>query len=455
MRSPADPGDGGARVALERTLRVVAVAALLFAIWRSGQPTEADRAEVSDAVETGNLSALATALAHPDRRTVLLALDHVPLAGTRALLHAARDAGVVVGWEAAGPVTALPARAVGVSALSDPAGGAEVRAVTSDSAPLLLSDSLGWLDSTVVRGEGATWPLAGEPRPITIEQGGTRAVAVTAPAAALGRLRVFASPGWEARFAVQALEEAGWSVDAEFAIAPRVAITAGAPAPLDTARYAAVIALDSAAWRSASAIVRYARMGGGVVLFPEAADGPAFAALRAGRLGTIEPGIPGGLRTPDPQSGLALRPVERLTGDAVVLEARGGLGPERAPAGDISLAARRVGLGRVLTVGWASTWEWRMLGDDGSVVAHRDWWRRVVQRVAYRGLPSGADAWSPFPGDGAPLADLVARLGPAGAAAESQATAPAVPSAPAGWLFVLAAAALLAEWWSRRLRGAR
>ena len=195
----------------------------------------------------------------------------------------------------------------------------------------------------------------------------------------------------------------------------------------------------------------YVREGGGLILFGTAATGSPMASLRAGFPSRLSPGIPGALRTGTPREGLALAPLASLANEAVVLER------SERPGAPVAMAARRVGAGRVLQVGWDQSWEWRMLGGDDAVESHRDWWRALVQRTAFApssANASQADRWQPLPGDAAPTADLVARLGPA----QSPATLPAMSAPltpPSPWWFVIAATALLAEWWSRRLRGAR
>jgi hypothetical protein len=126
-----------------------------------------------------------------------------------------------------------------------------------------------------------------------------------------------------------------------------------------------------------------------------------------------------------------------------VLESRDGVA---------MIAARRLDAGRVMQVGYDETWRWRMAGGDESAAAHREWWSRLVGAVAYAPLvPRGPGVRSI---DETPLASLVAALGPptlldAGLVAHGD-------NARITWmLFILVAACLIAEWASRRLRGAR
>ncbi len=435
----------------------MALVALALAWWLTGRPFTPNALAATDAVAAHDVQALADVVSDPRRAAVDLPLDSVPDAASRAVLHAARQAGVAVVWWVPTPSGSLPALAISTAALADPAGGTRVRVTGRDSAPAVLEDSLGWLDSATVLEGGVQWPVTGELRAFSVNQLGTHG-SVGAPAKRqVGRVRLYAAPGWEARFVMDALEEAGWEVDAQFGIAPRVTRTAGAPAALDTARYAVVIALDSVAWSSAPAIARFVADGGGLLLFPDAAAGRAFASLRVATPGALLAGVPGGLRTDTPRRGLPLQPLTVLGAEAVVLERS-----DRAEQ-PVSVAAARVGAGRVVQAGWASTWEWRMLGGDDAPDAHRSWWRTLVQRAAYAPVTDRADAWSPLPGDAAPLADLVARLGPAQPMAatatrtgqERQAGTPSLPAPAPAWLYAVAALALLGEWWSRRLRGAR
>src|SRR6185503_15174723 len=101
----------------------------------------------------------------------------------------------------------------------------------------------------------------------------------------LHKVLVIGDAGWESKFVVAALEEAGWKVDAFIRVAPTVDVTQGSAAVIDTARYSAVVALDGAASPYASRIIEFARTGGGVVLAPPAASLDAMAALRAGAVG--------------------------------------------------------------------------------------------------------------------------------------------------------------------------
>jgi hypothetical protein len=130
--------------------------------------------------------------------------------------------------------------------------------------------------------------------------------------------------------------------------------------------------------------------------------------------------------------------VSSLRDDGVVLA--------RQPAG-VAVAGRRVGAGRVVEVGYDDSWRWRMAGAPGSEAAHREWWSRLVEAVAY--APS-----APAAGGGAssaPVAELVNQLGPA---RELPGGSVGQPIDPRILIFVIMIL-LLAEWASRRLRGRR
>jgi len=250
---------------------------------------------------------------------------------------------------------------------------------------------------------------------------------------------------------VAALEEDGWVVDARLAVAPRVAVGQGRQAPLDTSAYSAVVALDRTAAPYAARIARFVRQGGGVVLAAPAARLAGLAGLASGGVGRERPGVAGALLAAEPRRGLALSPVVRLTDEAVPLERQGDA---------VAAAARRVGAGRVVQLGYGETWRWRMLGAGDAPAAHRAWWSRVVGSAAYAPTvprisvdARGDAARRDTAPDAAPYAHAVAALG------RPLAAAPAVPVATARevpwWLLLLIAAALLTEWASRRFRGAR
>jgi hypothetical protein len=126
-------------------------------------------------------------------------------------------------------------------------------------------------------------------------------------------------------------------------------------------------------------------------------------------------------------------PITSTRDDAVAVERR---------SSGVAVAARRIGPGRVLQIGYDDSWRWRMAGAPGSEAAHRDWWSRVVSSVAY--APGGVESRS----FDAPVASLIGRLGP---------SRPAPVASRGGvdprLLLAIMLALLLVEWTSRRLRG--
>jgi hypothetical protein len=135
--------------------------------------------------------------------------------------------------------------------------------------------------------------------------------------------------------------------------------------------------------------------------------------------------------------------VASLRPDAVALESRDA---------NVMVAARRVDAGRVVQVGYDETWRWRMGGGDEAAAAHREWWSRLVAAVAYAPLVPRSSVAATV--DEMPLASLVDALGPATPLDAS--LAPRRDTSRITWiLFALVLASLLAEWTSRRLRGAR
>jgi hypothetical protein len=260
------------------------------------------------------------------------------------------------------------------------------------------------------------------------------------------RIAVLADAGWEARFVVAALEERGWPVDARLRVAPELDVVQGRPLPLDTTRHAAVIVLDSLPERDARAVAGFVRSGGGAVLGSGAVAGP-LAGLAPGGVGAW-------VRPPTlifadnaPRRALGFAPVTPLRPGAVALETRG-----RA----VAVAARRVGSGRVVQVGYGETWRWRLAGGANAPDAHRAWWAGIVASAAYRPVvapdePAPHTALAATAGP-APYALLVSALGP-----PVVATTIAEPRERPRWLVpalgLFLFASLLAEWASRRRRG--
>ena len=249
--------------------------------------------------------------------------------------------------------------------------------------------------------------------------------------------------GWESKFVVAALEEEGWKVEAFIRVAPGVDITQGATAVIDTSRYSAVVALDGAAAPYANRIVEFVQTGGGALLAPPAASINAMLPLRAGSVGRPASGSrPSQANGSVSLATLAVVPIASLRNDAILLEQR---------AGAVTIAARRIGAGRTIQLGYEDTWRWRMAGGESAVRDHRIWWTELVSGVAY--APPVSRLRVTTGRDQAPRLGLVAAIGP-------NAPRGAIPNRSTtgsdwiAWVFVLLALGLTGEVASRRLRGA-
>lgn len=401
---------------------------------------------------------------------VAATLTVVPSLSVRAVLESSAHAGMQLSWLDSTTVRDL---ALHASAVPVPSGGtlitATARAAGDSTVPaaLTIRDAGGLLDSVA----SATASLRVRATQLSgsvqarVEQGGRiEAVAhVGVPAAVLVRgVRVFAAVGWEAKFVMAALEEAGWTVSGSVFVAPRTAVETGAVGTLDTVRHSVAVVLDSGVV-SASTLQRFLAQGGGVVLAGHALTDGSLIALSTVRRAGARVAVPGAFQTDTPRRGLATWQVSEPA-QAVVLE-RSGASPV--------ITVERRGVGRVLVNGYQTTWRWRMEGNASALARHREWWSALVTAVAFvpaTPISSAAlgEAPTPFatpfadalardaslPGDAAPVADLRARLG-APVSAFPISPAPESRTPLALWvLFVTAAVALLAEWALRRVRGA-
>lgn len=415
----------------ERVLRGLAFAALALLVWLTFRaPEPAGRANVSGSRLAETLRSWTEA---PIAESLLVTLDGPATPAARDWLRAMRRAGTAVSWSGViAPVAASAEWSAG------PAPLLHLRAAGPPGARLGLADSLGELVAAAVEAGGVSFALPASGSGAVVMSGATRA-AVAPPPPPLVRAVVMLGPaGWESKFVVAALEERGWPVETRLRLAPGLFVTQGRPWPLDTARHAVVIVMDSLATAEAAAVAAYARRGGGVVLLAEAA-----AALRG-----IAPAAITGRQRPATLAVGSERPREALAfsrlapvADAVVLERRGA---------QTAAAARRAGAGRVVQLGYDDTWRWRFTGDDAAPEAHRDYWNAVVAAAAYR--PADRLAPGAAAADPAPLASTVFTLG---SPVNSDEQPPAQRRRPLTTLvFVLLLAFLLAEWGSRRHRGA-
>ena len=419
----------------EHGTRVVAMAALATLVWRATRPP----AESGVDVARGDLRSVLARWTVAPARAMRVTLDAAPDPRTRDWLRALSRSGGSVHWSASRPIVAA---AVAAEPAAEPNGATRVRLASAAGEPVSVADDAGALD-TLPRGGPAELELAAVAGAVHASGATFHATTDARDSVVLRPVLVLGAAGWESKFTIAALEERGWRVASRVRVAPNIEVTQGPLGTIDTSRYAAVVALDSTAASSATEIARYARTGGGVILAGNSARIGRFGAIAPGRVSARVAGVAGAVASATPRTGLGGFPVALPSADAVVLESRDGVA---------MIAARRVDAGRVMQVGYDESWRWRMAGGDEGAAAHREWWSRLLAAVAYTPLVprnSGVIAV-----DETPLASLVDALGPATPSTDR--LAPRPDSGRVTWiLFTLIVASLLAEWTSRRLRGAR
>jgi hypothetical protein len=352
-------------------------------------------------------------------------------------LAALRRGGHVVTWSGSPPALAMSAES-----LPDPNGSVRVDIAAPNGAVVVLRDDASAIDSVRVSQFGASVISPMIVGGIVGHVGSQRFSTAAPDSLRVRSVVVIGSAGWEGKFVVSALEERGWPVTARFSVAPGVDVTEGGSLTLDTARVAAVVVLDSLAAQSmGSALERFVRSGGGVVLAGASSLAPATSTLAPGTLG---PRIrPAELPKDTIRLGsTGFYPVSTLERDGVALERLDG---------GVAVAVRRVGAGRVMQVGYDDSWRWRMAGPTGSERAHRQWWSRIVASVAY--VPAALPAVTPSRNmEPAPVARLFGRLGPPRAMASATVGRGPIDKRI---LITLIMILLLLEWGSRRWRGMR
>ncbi len=414
----------------EHLLRIVAIGTLA---WYLAYVLRERRRGVDEAAASAGLhAALArwSTVTAPARVHVDLA--HPPDGQERDWLAALGGAGTEVGWSG----TTLAPTAIEEEPRADPARSVDVGVAAPQGAMVTLSDTLGVLDSARASATGVSAHVPGSPPRVDVRVGPVVARAALHDSLALRELLVLGAATWETKFTVAALEERGWKVDAQVALSPKRTVRQGAIPEIDTARYSAVLAIDSTAVPYRDRIVRFVRSGGGLVLWSQAAT--AFAAIAPGLGGTLVEDDGAAPADSAPRRAVGLMPIVGLASDDVVTERRGDL---------VSVAARRVGLGRVIETGYTTSWQWRMAGGDDAPDRHRAWLAGLVAGVAYTGRSAIAAA----PTDVAPLASLIDHLGPASIGHGGMDT----PDHLAWWVLGILAVALVVEWASRRMRGVK
>jgi hypothetical protein len=425
--------DNAVRIAIERILRVLTLLVVALAAWNATKSTSEAPPQMSDNAELRESLARWTAAAPP---RVHLSLDVAPNGEERAWLRALRRAGTPVTWGG----DAIRPLALEVAPVADPRGGTMLWLVAPTGSHIALADAIAPIDTVVAQAGGAMALAPATTGRLTMGVASQGASASPRDSIVPRRVLVLGRASWEAKFVITALEEAGRRVDARLTIAPGVEVVQGAATAPDTARHAAVVALDAPSASAASAITRYVRTGGGLILAGASASAASLSAIAAGRVGARTRPSSVAFAEDTPRRALAFLAIVPRA-DAIVLEDRDGR---------VAAAARRVEAGRVVQLGYDETWRWRLGGGARSLEAHRAWWSALVSSVAHRAvveLPLDPRD------DDAPRARLVDALGAPLAQVDSTPTRALWMPSPA-LLFALVSALLLAELASRRLRGA-
>jgi hypothetical protein len=406
--------------------RVVVMTTLAVLLWRASGWRPEGRAERIQGHD------LRTALERWTRgvqpTAVHVSLRDVPAPVERDWLAALRRPGNAVTWSGT-----LEAVGVEVLATAEPRARYLVRAAGPRAGSIHLSDDFRAI-ATGSSGTGImsvrTATLAGFVR----ADAGPAIASSPAPSPPeVKGIAVMGPAGWETKFVVAALEEAGWAVDARIAVAPGVAVGTLQPSALDTLRYSVGIVIDAVSGDWQQALARFVSSGGGLVVAGQALRSPQVATLLPARVARSVPARDTSVVALDALAFLELASAPH----GVALETRG----EAAV-----LAAGRFGAGRVVASGYQDTWRWRMQGGEHAVQQHRDWWSALASAAAH-----AVDTAAVLAPESAPVAALVNALGPA---TEPPADAGGRSRVPLdALLFAVMVAALLGETFSRRRRG--
>lgn len=446
----AEPFDGAGttsrRALAEWVLRGASLMLLAGLIWQAMHALSERPAERANGSEVRSALERWSTVESPSEAHVVFDSATVPSPDVRDWIAALRNAGTRTSWF--GP--SLAPSALSVIPVPDPKHPVRVWVAAPRGSAVVLRDALGVIDSIGVRAGGGvvftTSHVDGVVRATLGDRAaGSAATSLLRDSLSIKPVLLLGIAGWEGKFILASLQEYGWKVDARFGLSPKGDVVQGASAiVIDTAHYSAVIALDSSAAKYARRIGDYVRQGGGFIAAGAAAALPAFAELLPGTVGAPLQDAPFETDSAHPRRALAVMPISHLRPGAVVIESRTG-----SPGSVTAVAARRIGTGRVLQVGYLDSWRWRMGGFDDPVTSYRSWWSKVVSSVAYAPrttLPVNAIV------EPTPVATLVATLGaPIQQEAERGTLLDDPRLLPA--MFALLMAMLFAEWSSRRLRG--
>src|SRR3954470_5409179 len=255
------------RVRSEWVLRSLVIAALVGMLWQTSRVTGDSAAASITTRELGGNTLTKWSEMPTAPGSIHVQLDSTPSVVERAWLGALSGAGTEVTWS--GDLDPL---VIDASPIAAPGAGTRVLLAGATGSSVVLSDEIGAIDTVRARGIGASIVLKGAGSRLIARGKGTTASTTQTDSVTLRKVMVIGSAGWESKFIVAALEEEGWRVDAFIRVAPSVDVTQGSAAPIDTSRYSAVVALDSAASPYAARISEFVRTGGGLVLEPGAAS---------------------------------------------------------------------------------------------------------------------------------------------------------------------------------------
>jgi len=431
---------------IQGVLHAVAIVCMALVLWVVTAPAARGTLRLAVA-PNGSIDLPPSVLLRSAAETLDVALAGVPDARLRATLRALRGSGHLVRLFAPRP---LPALATAAEEEWRATGGTRIQLVSSDSALASLGDAAGLIDSVHIAAAGLqprSGPLQGA---LAVDAGAVRAFVapLVAGAPATARVLVLGDATWESRFLVASLEEAGWPVDAGLTLAPRVTITQGVPPLPSRARHALVVILPGASPVAVSRLPGFVRDGGGLVIVGESSRIPALAPLRAGSPGESIAGELGAEASAAPRRGLDLVPIASQAAGSVVLERRDGV---------LAVAARRVGAGRVVQVGYANSWLWRMAGGDDAPIAHRRWWTSLLASAVPLSAPVSRimTAAESDTLTAAPVAALASALGlpTVRDAGVTSSRRDVRASLDLRWLLCAGLVSLVASWVLRRWRG--
>jgi hypothetical protein len=441
----AESGERAARV-VGATLHALAFGCMALLLWRSLSPDTARRSLVSVDVR-GQLDVPLSTLIVTASDTMDVRLQSAPDGRARAALRALRSSGHALRLSSD---HALIPVAVSAEAEWRASGGSHVQAVGVDSVAAVISDAAGVIDSTMFAHTGLqsrTGPVQGV---LHVDAQSVRAAVAPlfAGSPQTARVLVLGNATWESRFLITALEESGWPVDAAVSLSPKVTVAQGPTRVPNRDRHSIVVVLPGTSASAMAALPEFVRRGGGLVIVGAAARSGALSSLRAGTPGGTLAGEVGAESGTEPRHALDLIPIAELADGGVTLELRDSR---------ITIAARRVGAGRVVQVGYDNSWLWRMGGNDDSPIAHRRWWTAILSGVVPQTAPASTMRLDPEHDtlSAAPIAALARDVGLPVVRASSVDTLSQsfIASLNPRWLLWLAVLSLVMSWMLRRWRG--